>query len=192
VRAEPLQAGDAPLLPPLGDAMLARVAQSLERNAGYSLRPRFSEATAECGALARQADHPLVRVAAACGTTRTYRRILARFIELVDLPDRMTRLAQGEATGLVVRGLGVAPGRGIAGVETARGLLVHEAKIEGDRIAAYRIVAPTEWNFHPDGALVADLNGVAARTIEEIHRLASLAIQSLDPCVRFEVRVRHA
>jgi coenzyme F420-reducing hydrogenase alpha subunit len=126
------------------------------------------------------------------GTTRTYQRILARLIELSEMPDRLGNLVAGGNGGFAVRGVSLSPGRGIAGVETSRGLLVHEAKLERDRIVRYRIVAPTEWNFHPDGALAADLTGMPADNADELRRRAALAVQSLDPCVRFTIRLQHA
>lgn len=54
------------------------------------------------------------------------------------------------------------PGVGRALVETARGLLLHEITLDGDRIADYVIVAPTEWNFHPRGRLHDWLLGLPA------------------------------
>jgi coenzyme F420-reducing hydrogenase alpha subunit len=98
-------------------------------------------------------------------------------------------LIDGESDPGWVHGLALEPGRGIAAVETARGLLVHWANVEDDRVAGYRIVAPTEWNFHPCGALVKDLADAPAQSSEEAQQLAGLAIQSLDPCVRFELRL---
>jgi hypothetical protein len=53
----------------------------------------------------------------------------------------------------------LAPGVGRALVETARGLLMHEIVLDGERIADYFIVAPTEWNFHPQGPLAGWLKG---------------------------------
>ncbi|MBK6630066.1 MAG: nickel-dependent hydrogenase large subunit [Betaproteobacteria bacterium] len=40
-------------------------------------------------------------------------------------------------------------------METARGTLLHQVTLAGDHVAHYRIVAPTEWNFHPRGAFRA-------------------------------------
>ncbi|MEZ5703328.1 MAG: hypothetical protein R3E42_17330 [Burkholderiaceae bacterium] len=45
------------------------------------------------------------------------------------------------------------PGVGLAWVEMARGLLVHQVTLDagGDSVGRCRVVAPTEWNFHPLG-----------------------------------------
>jgi Ni,Fe-hydrogenase I large subunit len=81
----------------------------------------------------------------------------------------------------------VAPGRGRALVETARGLLMHEIVLDGERIADYFIVAPTEWNFHPQGPLAGWLMGRAANDRDTVQRLAARAVAALDPCVRWEL-----
>jgi hypothetical protein len=53
-------------------------------------------------------------------------------------------------------------------VETARGLLMHEIALDGERIADYFIVAPTEWNFHPQGPTAGWLKGRDARHREAL------------------------
>jgi len=82
-------------------------------------------------------------------------------------------------------------GAGYGVAESARGRLYHYAEIgDNERIAAYAILAPTEWNFHPAGPFVAELlgarvgHGEAARLA--VTRLATL----FDPCVAFEVALK--
>ncbi|MEO8675366.1 MAG: nickel-dependent hydrogenase large subunit, partial [Casimicrobiaceae bacterium] len=69
---------------------------------------------------------------------------------------------------------------------------LHHVVIDGGRVAAYRIVAPTEWNFHPAGALVRGLATLAANDEPRLVREARLAVQALDPCVACCVEVAHA
>jgi Ni,Fe-hydrogenase I large subunit len=71
-------------------------------------------------------------------------------------------------------------------VETARGLLMHEIVLDGERIAYYFIVAPTEWNFHPQGPLAGWLIGRDATDHEAVKNFATRAVAALDPCVRWE------
>jgi Ni,Fe-hydrogenase I large subunit len=80
------------------------------------------------------------------------------------------------------------PGRGRALVETARGLLMHEIVLDGDRIADYSIVAPTEWNFHPQGPLAGWLMGRDAGDREALGKFAAHSVAALDPCVRWELQ----
>ncbi len=81
----------------------------------------------------------------------------------------------------------VAPGIGRALVETARGLLMHEITLQGDTVTDYRIVAPTEWNFHPDGVITEWLRGHRAADRRVLAGFVAAAVAVLDPCVRHEV-----
>jgi hypothetical protein len=84
----------------------------------------------------------------------------------------------------------VAPGIGRALVETARGVLMHEITLDpgGYEVVDYRIVAPTEWNFHPQGILSEWLLGRAVDDAGALERFVSSAVSALDPCVRWELR----
>ena len=77
-------------------------------------------------------------------------------------------------------------------MQTARGLLLHRATVTEGRVAGYQIVAPTEWNFHPQGALVRGLEGAAATDAMALERDARLIVQALDPCVACRVEVAGA
>jgi hypothetical protein len=103
----------------------------------------------------------------------------------------LAALAEGEP--LATGALCLAPGEGIAWSEMSRGLLLHWVRLEGSprqpdsaRVAAYRVFAPTEWNFHPQGALAQALRRGAMDA--EDTRLAALA---LDPCITFDIVEQH-
>lgn len=114
---------------------------------------------------------------------------LAPFLRCV----RARILDLGDGTGLgLASSATVAPGIGRATVETARGLLMHEIVLAGDNVADYVVVAPTEWNFHPAGALSAWLDGMAAESPQALRRTAARAVMALDPCVRSEIEVTGA
>ncbi len=113
-------------------------------------------------------------------------RFLAQLVELASWlsPESTATPAAQQLT--------VAPGVGLGLAETARGLLLHQAHVSDGRVQHYRIVAPTEWNFHPDGALARGLidrpvhGGAAAR------RAAALLVQALDPCVSCSIEIADA
>ena len=73
--------------------------------------------------------------------------------------------------------------------EFRAGLSQEGAEIAAGAVRRYRIVAPTEWNFHPRGALVRGLEGLAASGEAELERLVRLAVESLDPCVAHRVEL---
>ncbi|MEF8701419.1 MAG: nickel-dependent hydrogenase large subunit [Candidatus Accumulibacter sp. UW20] len=140
--------------------------------------PTWRGKAAETGALARCPNNR----AAVGGAFAA--RWLARLAEL----ETWAADTQQIGTGGTASAVPVAPGIGRAVVETARGLLMHEVVLEDDRVADYRIVAPTEWNFHPQGPLSGWLIGRPCADQAELLGFAAQAVAALDPCVRWELR----
>ncbi|KAA6186016.1 hypothetical protein F2Q65_06520 [Thiohalocapsa marina] len=77
---------------------------------------------------------------------------------------------------------------GVGVVQAARGLLVHRVAIEEAQVRSWRILAPTEWNFHPRGVVAA---GLAALDPEDpaLRLQATLYCIAVDPCVDFTLSV---
>lgn len=159
------------LLPTL-DAV-ASVAEWPRLNAEFSLRPQWQGAPAETGAQARSG----IARASLAGRWRQ------RFAEL----ESWSRGETGVGAVGTASAIAVAPGVGRAAVETARGLLLHEVALDDERVADYVIVAPTEWNFHPQGMLATWLAGLDASDAEALKRRIEFAVASFDPCVGWEV-----
>jgi hypothetical protein len=181
--------------------------------------PEWDGAARETGALARHVADPLVARLLADDRPPALARLAARLVELDALTadedpqvahgvvafdgggtsddgalDRSARDGAVRDESGVARGDGVASGvaDAIAWVDTARGLLVHRVGLVDGRVARWQIVAPTEWNFHPRGALATELPGMRARDEATLRRRVSLLAQTLDPCVRFDVEIGHA
>ena len=55
-------------------------------------------------------------------------------------------------------------GHGAGVVETARGPLAYFVDAADGRVRRLRSVAPTEWNFHPDGPFIAALDARACKS----------------------------
>lgn len=188
--SEPMCASEVAPLPWLAaEELKAGIAPALAAGDEFMRTPTWCGRPAETGAWARQRAHPRL-----CGFSHRgiAARVLARLIELVNIPARLRALVAGEAYSPWVRGAQVAPGVGIAAAETARGTLVHCVALDGARIARWRSVAPTEWNFHPAGAFVRGLAGTEAHSEAGVRRAATLLAHALDPCVGFDVVVHHA
>jgi hypothetical protein len=101
---------------------------------------------------------------------------------------------RGPAT-LAWGALPTAPGEGLAWVEMARGLLLHEVTVDGDsgRVRASRLRAPTDWNFHPEGEVARHLAALDAREHpDRLVRRVGLLMVAFDPCVPFEIACRPA
>jgi hypothetical protein len=154
---------------------IVELAAALRADDRFAQRPLWRGAPAETGSWTRTGQPG----AAATAWDRLGARLadLAR-IALGDLP------ACGAAA--------PAPCEGIAWTEMSRGLLVHWVQLDAagrqdahtSRVGRYAVLAPTEWNFHPEGGLAQ-----ALRTGAVPPRLAALAVLALDPCVAFDLRV---
>jgi coenzyme F420-reducing hydrogenase alpha subunit len=111
-------------------------------------------------------------------------RLLARIMDVVEM-----------ASGCAAPRLDAsnpAAGEGISVVRTARGLLMHHVQLTAEKVREYEIVAPTEWNFHPDGAFAQDMRGLVEMDAGCLQQMAKIEVLSLDPCVAYEVEMRDA
>ncbi|MDE2294179.1 MAG: nickel-dependent hydrogenase large subunit [Gammaproteobacteria bacterium] len=149
-------------------------------DAGFAAAPHDRGEPAETGPVARLERRALI---AALAPRPLLQRWIARVTELALHARDDPEFRCGTVS---VHG---AAGRGRAVVETARGTLIHDVALEGGTVREYSIVAPTEWNFHPDGPLRHWLVGASARSRDLARDHARRAVAALDPCVecRFTV-----
>jgi hypothetical protein len=155
----------------------------------FVAEPSWDGRPAETSPLTRGGDLPLLRDLLERQGAGLLTRLAAQLAELARLAAGSAAIA--EAAGPVhLDGGELEAGVGLAQVPAARGLLVHRVRIAGERVADYRILAPTEWNFHPAGAVALGLGDLARRA--EPGRLAALAnlyITAIDPCVSFSLEI---
>jgi hypothetical protein len=176
-------AGDIHLLP-AWSANEIQLACAGRWNADFSARPDWRGCAAETGAWTYYTDEPLLDGVWRQSGSKALTRLLARIIDLAEM-----------ASGNAVMRLDVSSpetGEGIAVVRTARGLLMHHVCLVAEKVTDYQIVAPTEWNFHPDGVFAQDMRGLAGTDVERVQLLTHVEALSLDPCVAYEIEVRHA
>ncbi len=158
----------------LGAADDADIFAAMIRDRGFSRAPNLSGRRPETGASARRGG---------CGSLAE--RLEARRDDMAAGIEGIVDLLGGGVPpkdALVARG---GNGQGFSAVDSARGRLYHSVQLDGaGRIADYRIVAPTEWNFHPEGPFVRSLRGArigaGAEAKKRIERLAF----AFDPCIR--------
>ena len=179
--------GVLPSLGRMSDADAADLARQALEVPDFCARPTLHGVPAETGALAR-VDHPLLAAWIARHGIGAGARGLARLLELAELPGRCA--AGIPADQALVRAWSLGAGIGMAGVETARGLLLHVVRLRAGRVDQYRIIAPTEWNFHPDGSLPQAL--AALPPGPDLATYARHLCESLDPCVAYAIEVRNA
>ncbi len=184
---------DVALMPaPTRESLLAVIVPALDRGRDFERAPDWEGRPVETGALARAQRHPLVAAIVAADGHSAGSRFVARLVDLARLLGEFATAAPGDGALTCVQSFPVVAAEGLAAVQTARGLLLHRARIDGGRVADYRIVAPTEWNFHPRGALAQGLAGLDAGNRLELEHRARLAVQALDPCVACRIEVEDA
>ncbi len=175
-----------PVLPSMAQLpALDSVAAGIDRpelSATFSERPTWLGLPAETGAYSRRQGDPLLR---ALASQPLLARLVARLQELAALA--VSEFTQALPGALMAQSTGRDSGRAL--VETARGLLMHELFMADGKVASYAIVAPTEWNFHPEGALPALLIGRHCGNAVQAATLARRAVLALDPCVAHGVSV---
>ncbi|MFZ3019327.1 MAG: nickel-dependent hydrogenase large subunit [Gallionella sp.] len=165
---------------PAWSAAQAQTACAGKWSTAFAAAPDDRGGAAETGAWSYHADHRML----SARYSNASMRLLARLIDTVELLD--------ENAAPRLDAIAPTAGEGIAVARTARGLLMHHVQLEAERVVGYSIVAPTEWNFHPGGAFVQDMIGLEERDEASLRRKAHIAALSLDPCVAFEIEVRHA
>jgi hypothetical protein len=152
----------------------------------FAEQPSFAGLPAETGPLARRATDIGVAALQAAGQG-VAARLAARY---ADLRYLAAALIEPQRLDGWLGAAQVAENVGLARVETARGLLLHLIQVNDDRVGRYVIVAPTEWNFHPQGAFVREMAGYPAASLTEAESAACRLALALDPCVAYEVEVK--
>jgi hypothetical protein len=160
----------------------------------FAAEPVWNGKPAETSALSRQRHHPLVQDLSRRYGSGLLTRLAARLVELAGLPSHMTALCREMESGPV--GADAPPpcdaGYGFAQVETARGRLIHAVRLARDKLLRFRILAPTEWNFHPQGVVAQGLKTLAPASESDMDAQARMVIEAIDPCTAYELTIRHA
>lgn len=160
----------------------------LGADATFAARPDVAGSPVDASAYARHETSGEVRA-----VERTYGRgLLARLVArradaeadakrlrgcLATPPSRVTKCSAGGGTGT-----------GVA--DTARGPLLYWVRATHERVDDVRVVAPTDWTFHPAGVLRSALLGSA--DTPTLTRDTGWLVLALDPCVPCTVEVSHA
>lgn len=161
--------------------------------AEFALRPSLDRPGQETTAYARRRGEPLIAGLSSSFGDGLLTRLAARQVDAIRLAESLPRLAA--VAGTTSRSGPASPGRGdgdgSAAVETARGRLIHAVRLRGGKVETYRVLAPTEWNFHPIGPVARRLARLAPRTSpEDLQRQARLLIDIFDPCIPYSVSVQ--
>jgi len=169
-------------LPPLLDTPLHQAM----KKADFVERPQWSGQCCESSSMVR-VDSPLLRSLKREHGNGLLTRLVARLSEIALLSEQLLPVNLPGGSDCLGTGR---PARnpGIGQTSAARGQLVHRVELAGDRIASYQILAPTEWNFHPQGVVTQALS-VLAGDRDQVEKQARLLINAIDPCVGYELHI---
>jgi hypothetical protein len=156
---------------------LRQLAQALAGEPDFVQQPTWLGQCAETGPWTRLRQRP----GRMLWQQTAWTRLSARLIELMEIAAADPQGAiEGDAPLLAMGALRLPNAQALAWCEMARGLLLHWVQLDGDgRVQDYRVLAPTEWNFHPQGALALALTALPFGATVAARTLAA----AFDPCV---------
>ncbi|MBL6986941.1 MAG: nickel-dependent hydrogenase large subunit, partial [Methylobacter sp.] len=152
----------------------------------FSRTPHWQGRCYESTLFNRQLSQPLIAEMHGRYGNGLIVRILARLLELALIPSQLRKLLtlkNPKCSDAYNNGIGLAQ------VQAARGLLIHRLELRQGRIHDYRIVAPTEWNFHPKGVVAQGLKQLTAANPNDLKQQAELYINAVDPCVQYALHL---
>ncbi|MCL6415153.1 nickel-dependent hydrogenase large subunit [Aestuariirhabdus sp. Z084] len=167
----------------LSQDSLTEVIELMATDEQFSAQPWLRTGHPEAGSLVNFSGQARVLALLTRGQ-RVMARLVARLLQIGHLLKPRVAIGCGDIPVMAQSGAGW--------VETARGILLHRLDIQHGRVQRYQVVAPTEWNFHPEGPLVREALQLSADNIEQLRQQVQLLCLSLDPCVGSEVEVYHA
>ncbi len=186
-----LGTSDSRFLPPLESHTLHTRLTAEDADA-FIAAPVWMEYPCENTPLHRQRLQPFIKELLANEGNGLTTRLMSRLTELMLVPDllRLSLKRLGATLPITSSSKGES-GIGLAQVEAARGRLIHRVEIEDNIVRRYQILAPTEWNFHPQGIAVKGLRTLTGSDEETLKQQATLWINAIDPCVGINLQVRH-
>lgn len=191
----------APALPDTGLHLLDRLAPELRGDgaADFVAAPTLDGRPAETTPFSRELDRRgLVAALAEQSGNGLLPRLAALLVELARgcavLGDAPRDARSGDLAAADEGLLAGQASEGIGAAAAARGLLVHRAALASGSdlpsIGDYRILAPTEWNFHPEGVVAAAIGDLIAHqglSDEQLLARARLMVTAVDPCVDYSL-----
>jgi len=156
---------------------LCEVARAMRLDADFVQSPTWRGQCAETGAWTRLRH----RQDSVGEEVSVWTRLSSRWREVVDIAFASQIPEEAQQDPLLSSGaLALGEGSAIAWCEMARGLLVHWVQVdERGAVVDYRVLAPTEWNFHPQSTLAYALSEL--RTDDA--RSAQCLVAAFDACV---------
>jgi Ni,Fe-hydrogenase I large subunit len=167
--------------PVLQAATLQALAHTVASDKHFTQHPTWLGQCAETGPWTRLRHQNKAVTAVSTAWTR----LSARWTELMEIAAIKPHTPAQQMPDVLASGaLRVGESQAIAWCEMARGLLLHWVQLDAQgRVADYRVLAPTEWNFHPQGVLAKALTTLTPQDTASAWALAA----AFDACVECKV-----
>ncbi len=114
-----------------------------------------------------------------------FSRMVARLVEIANLMTILDEFFIHNKTLTAPK----SSAKGLAHSHAARGRLSHYINVEDNTVKKLLILAPTEWNFHPQGVTKDSLCNLQADNKRDLRQQAELLIHAIDPCVGYKLKV---
>lgn len=178
-------------LPVLDDQFLTEAFDAVNAEQ-FIAQPQWQGQCCETTCLTRQYQQALIKALSDEFNNGLMTRWAARLVELAKLPQQLrSHLSQlNQAHEYDVNIENTSTSFGLSQVEAARGRLIHRVNIEHGLVNHYQILAPTEWNFHPQGLVAKTLDSLIKNNkAAELEKLSHIMINAIDPCVGYQLRI---
>ena len=166
----------------LPDLESEQLYQMLE-DENFIRRPKWAGECRETSSLTR-VETPLLQQLRSLYGNGLLVRLVARLTEIAHLSINLIPAT----INVYLSEMGRVSDSGIGQVATARGQLLHRVDLTDGSVSRYQILAPTEWNFHPQGVVASSLESLNGSK-EQIEHQARLLISAVDPCVGYELQI---
>jgi hypothetical protein len=180
---------DIACLPKLDAGSLNRQLQR-EDLSTFTRTPHWQGRCFEATLLNRQLSQPLIAELYSRYGNGLIVRMLGRLLETALISSQLRQLSTLTKNDAAIPTQSVSSdGIGLAQIQAARGLLIHRLELRLGHVYDYRIIAPTEWNFHPEGVVAHGLKLLRAENPNDLQRQAELFINAVDPCVQYALHL---
>jgi coenzyme F420-reducing hydrogenase alpha subunit len=169
------------LLPEINDSELVK--RLTVEQESFTAQPDWQARCYETSWFNHQENNSIIRHLQEQFGKGIYTRMIARLCEIADLMDTLQQFFQGKG-GLITP---ISTAIGLAHTDAARGRLSHYVQLEDSSVKRLFILAPTEWNFHPQGVAANSLCNLYAP--EDLRLQADLLIHAIDPCVGYQLNI---
>lgn len=167
---------------------------TLMQSPNFIKQPEYQGYVFETTPLSRQSQHSLIKQLTEIYGNSLFTRSVAQLLEVFELLKSVKHNyvnLEAEAISYQFQYSGDESST-IVKVDAARGNLVHQMCMDQVNIKSYKILAPTEWNFHPQGVLAKMIQTLSYQDDEDLFNQIKLLVNAVDPCVGFSIEIKHA